>query len=113
MTIFWGFIILLIVIGLTIIGFVYKGKLVKYEELEQKLENAVKEYVDEKFLYPNEGEKVKITLQELISENKLDSLNLENDSCDGYGIVSFNGNTFDYKVYLKCDYYQTKNYNKN
>ena len=40
----WGSVLFLLVGGLTAIGFVYKNKIKKYEELENKLESNVKAY---------------------------------------------------------------------
>ena len=56
----WGTILIVLVAGLTAIGFVYKNKLKKYEALESKLEESIKAYVDQKFIYPDEGKNIKI-----------------------------------------------------
>ena len=109
----WGTVLFLLVAGLTAIGFVYKDKIQKYEELENKLEDNIKAYVDEKFIYPEEGENIKITYLELKSNDAIDNLNINEEECDGYGIVSHDGNSFKYKTYIKCNDYKTKNYDKN
>lgn len=109
----WGSVLFLLVGGLTAIGFVYKNKIKKYEELENKLESNVKAYVDEKFIYPEEGENIKITYQELKSNNGIDNLNVDDEECDGYSIILHDGNIFKYKTYIKCKDYKTKNYDKN
>ena len=109
----WGSVLFLLVAGLTAIGFVYKNKIKKYEELENKLEEKIKIYVDEKFLYPEEGKNIKITYQELKSNNAIDGLNINDEECDGYGIVLHDGNNFKYKSYIKCNDYKSKNYDKN
>lgn len=109
----WGSILFLLVAGLTGIGFVYKNKIKKYEELESKLEESIKAYVDQKFIYPDEGKNIKVTYQELKSNDAIDNLNNEDEECDGYGIVLHDGNIFKYQTYIKCNDYKTKNYDKN
>ena len=109
----WGSILFLLVGGLTIIGFIYKEKIKKYEELENKLEEKIKAYVDEKFIYPEEGKNIKITYEELKNNNAIDNLNINEEECDGYGIVSHDGSTFKYNTFIKCNEYKTKNYDKN
>ena len=109
----WGSVLLILVGGLTGIGFVYKNKIKKYEELENKLADNIKIYVDEKFIYPEEGKNIKITYQELKSNDAIDNLNIEDEECDGYGIVLHDKNTFKYETYIKCKEYKTKNYDKN
>lgn len=109
----WGIILVVLVTGLTAIGFVYKHKTEKYESLENKLEESIKAYVDEKFIYPEEGKNIKVTYQELKSNNAIDIISIDDEECDGYGIVSHEDSTFKYKTYIKCDKYKTKNYDKN
>ena len=109
----WGTVLFLLVGGLTTIGFVYKNKITKYEELENKLADNMKNYVDEKFIYPEEGKNIKITYQELKSNDAIDNLNIDDEECDGYGIVLHDGSIFKYETYIKCKEYKTKNYDKN
>ncbi len=109
----WGFLLFLLVAGLTAIGFIYKNKTEKYVKLENKLEENIKAYVDEKFIYPEDGKNVKITYQELKSNDAIDNLNIDDEECDGYGIVLHDGSTFKYQTYIKCNDYKTKNYDKN
>lgn len=109
-SIIWGSILVCIVIGLTIIGFIYKNKTQKYEELENKIEEATKKYVDQKFLYPEKGDTLKITFQELRDNDVIDSLNIEEEECNGYVIVSKKEEVYQYDPYIKCANYKTKKY---
>ncbi len=109
----WGTILVVLVTGLTAIGFVYKNKTKKYEALENKLEESIKAYVDQKFIYPEEGGNIKITYQELKSNDAIDKLNIDEEECDGYGIITYEKDVFKYKTYVKCNNYKTKNYDKN
>ena len=109
----WGIILFVLVAGLTAIGFVYKNKIKKYEKLENKLENSIKAYVDEKFIYPEEGKNIKVTYQELKSNSAIDNLEINDEECDGYGIITHEREIFKYETYVKCNNYKTKNYDKN
>lgn len=111
-SIIWGTILVCIVTGLTIIGFIYKKKSQTYEELETKIEEAAKKYVDQKFLYPEKGDFIKITLQELQSNEAIDSLKVEEEECDGYVIISKKEEVYKYEPYIKCSKYTTKEYQK-
>ncbi len=107
-SIVWGCILFLIVSTLTVFGFIYKNKIKKYEELESKLVNATEKYVDEKFLYPEEGKVIKINASELKESEKITDLVVNDIECDGYVNVSYNGKTFSYKAYITCPEYKTK-----
>lgn len=109
----WGGCLFLLVAGLTAIGFVYKNKVKKYETLENKVQDALKKYSDEKFIYPEEGAEVKVTYQELKSNNYIDNLINDDEECDGYGLVLHVNGAFKYQAYVKCNDYKTKNYDKN
>ena len=47
----WGSILVIIVIGLTVVGFIYKDHQKEYKNLEKQIEESAKKYVEEKFLY--------------------------------------------------------------
>jgi len=111
--IIWSIVVVLIVIMLTILGFVLKNKTSKYTPVEEKLEEKAKQYVDKLFLYPeHKGERIKITSEEMIEEGILDELKIENDTCTGYVIVT-NNDVYKYNTYIKCTNYTTSGYDKN
>lgn len=110
LTILWGFIIVSIFVLLTVFGFVYKNKTNVYKELEQKLVEAEKKYVDAKFLYPQDGKTLKTTSEELIDEKYLDYLAIDNNECTGYVEVKRKNTIYEYIGYIKCDNYKTKGY---
>lgn len=110
-SIIWGTILVLIVIGLTAIGFLYKNKSGDYKKMEDRLVEVAKKYVDQKFLYPDLNKSVKVTYQEMKRENFISDLKKEEEECDGYVIVSNDG-VHKYKGYVTCDKYTTKDYEK-
>lgn len=106
----WGIVVVSLFILLTLFGFLYKKKANVYKELENKLIEAEKKYVDAKFLYPTTNEPVKITAKEMIENGFMNHLNLEEETCDGYAVVIKNGTVFEYKGYVNCKNYKTKGY---
>ena len=109
--IIWGVVVVVVIALLTTLGFIMKGKLSDYVKLEDKLETSVKKYVDAKFLYPTGSDTIKITSSELIANDYLDELKFEDDICEGYVIVSYNG-VYNYDTYIKCNNYKTTGYKK-
>lgn len=109
-SIIWGIMVVIIVALLTLLGFMYKDKTKVYKDLEKKLVEAEKKYVDAKFLYPQSGETLKTSHEELINERYLDNLKLEDKECSGYVEVYLDGTVYNYKGYVKCDNYETKGY---
>jgi len=107
----WGLIIGVIISILTILGFMMKSEFNSYNKLEEKLVSSAKKYVDAKFLYPTGSDTVKVTSTEMIDNDYLDILIYEDDICEGYVIVSFDG-VYNYDGYIKCDNYKTSGYEK-
>lgn len=110
--IIWGVIVVLVFALLTAFGFMYKNKSTIYKDLENRLVDAEKKYVDAKFLYPNNGEPLKITAKEMMDAGFLESMKLESETCEGYAVIQKNGTVFEYKGYVKCKNYTTKGYEK-
>lgn len=109
----WTVIVIMIFVLLTIFGFLYKNKTNVYKELEQKLIAAEKKYVDAKFLYPQGNEKLKITVNTLKENGFLDSLEINNEDCDGYVTIKKKNAVFEYHGYISCKNYKTKGYDQN
>lgn len=109
-SIIWGTILFLIFAGLTAFGLIYKNKSKDYKQLEDNLKNAAKQYVDQKFLYPNENDTLKVTSKELEENDIKDILKKDEETCEGYVIVTKKNEIYQYSPYIKCSKYQTKNY---
>ncbi len=109
--IIWGILVVTLVILLTIIGFILKKTDKTYSKLEEKLVEVAEKYVDAKFLYPSDGFTTKVLASDLIKDDYLDELKIDNDTCDGYVIVS-KEMVYKYKAYIKCNKYTTKGYEK-
>ncbi len=110
MYILWGMIVVGLFTLLLIFGFSYKNKVAVYKDLEQKLVKAEMRYIDEKFLYPDEKQSLKTEASLLIEGGYLTNLEVNDEKCDGYAIISKNKTVFDYKAYIKCPKYKTKGY---
>lgn len=106
----WGIIVVLIFALLTVFGFVYKNKTNVYKELENKLVEAQKKYIDNKFLYPEDDKEFKVKAETLIENGFLDNLNIENDECSGYASIKKNGMVYEYFGYVSCKNYKTRGF---
>lgn len=80
-----------------------------YIDLENKLEESAKKYIETEEILVN-GD-YKITLYTLKTNGYIEELkDKNNESCNGYVMVSnLNGNVY-YNGYILCNNYQTKNY---
>ena len=107
----WGIIVIFLFSLLTVFGFVYKNKTRGYKKLEEKIIEAEKKYVDENFLYPQDNQKITTSVNELIETGYLDNLDIKDDVCIGYAEVSKINSVYEYKGFIMCDKYQTKDYN--
>lgn len=111
-SIVWGFVLVILVASLTAVGFLYKSKASGYKDLEEELVNLAQKYVESRFLYPEDKQKIKITLDDLKDYDYIEELKKDEDVCDGYVILSYDGFAYQYKGYIKCPKYTTKNYEK-
>lgn len=109
-SVIWGVFLVIIVVILTVFGFVYKSKTSEYKKLEEELVNAAEKYVETKFLYPEEKQTVKVTFDELKDNQILKELKKDDESCDGYVTLTYDGHVYKYKGYVKCPKYTTKDY---
>lgn len=111
-SIVWGVVLFLMVVGLTAIGFVYKSKASDYKKIEEELVNITEKYVEAKFLYPDEKDSIRIRLSELQNDGYMEELKKDEDVCDGYVVLTHNGFIYEYKGYVKCPKYTTKGYDE-
>lgn len=95
----WGTIMIFLVVGMTIIGFIYKNKTKEFKEFEEIVAEKAKDYLVLNNLN-------KVTIEELKNSNIIDSLIVDGKNCTGY-VVS---NNAEYKSYIKCGSYKTKGY---
>ena len=112
----WAIIVIAIISLLTLIGYKYKENTNKYKKAENNFVKYVKIYADEKFIYPDEGESIKVKLEDLQKDGKVRvSLVCDNagdvtcEKCDGYVKITKKG-VYKYKAYIKCENYTTKGY---
>lgn len=98
-----------IVVLLFCFGVVLSRKNKPYKEKENELIEITKMYVESSTWYPTQGERIKITIEELIEKEMIKEVKVEEDSCVGYIEVKNNG-IIEYKTYLKCQNYETHGY---
>ncbi len=105
----WGVMVVIILALLTYLGLKLTEIDNKYVELEKKLISNTEKYVDAKFLYPEGEDILKVTSQELIENEYLETLEYNGDTCTGYVIVKLD-NAYKYDAYIKCKNYTTEGY---
>lgn len=106
-TIIWTISIVVIIVGLTFIGFHIKDDKVSNimeESIVEKTQKYLNLYVK---LYPTLNNEKKITVDELIDAGYNPNLNKD---CTGYVIVKNTNMGFTYHAYVKCPDYVTKDY---
>ena len=108
-SVIWGMVMILIFGLLTFVALNWKKSDREYKKLEELLVSKVTSYYESKYSYPTGMEVVTISLSELKENNILDELKYNDDVCDGYVKVSFDG-VINYKGYIKCNNYVTKGY---
>ncbi len=110
-SIIWGLLLFAIFSLLTFFALKWKTKTNGYFELENKLVSNTKSYFESKYSYPNQGEKKIITFNELKENNIIDEIKYNDDNCDGYTLVTYD-KVIDFKGFIKCNNYTTKDYEK-
>lgn len=108
----WITLILVLVFGLTIIGLNINSKNKKYYDLEDTIESATKNYLGQ---YPDEFplNTLNMTSERLIATSFLDNLNISGEECKGYVVVKKKYMYYEYKPFIKCKKYSTKNFDDN
>ncbi len=108
----WGLLLFLIVAGLTAIGIVYKKESKEYMNFESIIATASKDYIEKKGFYP-ENDSITIKTEELLEEKLIESLQVKEQECIGYVIVTNKDGKDTYKPYIKCGKYKTRGYKEN
>ena len=81
----------------------------QYIDLENKIENAARKYINDKEISIS-GE-YKLTLTSLKNDNYISDFNDNfGNSCNGYVLITNVDNINYYKGYILCNDYQTNNY---
>lgn len=110
-SIIWGMFLVTLFIIVTIFAFKFKSNSKKYLGLGEEFSSKAKEYVEDNNLYPEKSDNLKITKSDLIENGYLEELEINDDVCDGFVIVSYKDN-YEYKAYLKCNKYISAKYEK-
>ncbi len=107
----WGIVVVILIGGLTFLGFHIKKQNEPYKKLEKELEKQAIALIGEKPNYlPGGGV---LTLIDLSNNNYRVDMKVNNDICDdGYIVVTKNMGLYSYKGYIKCNNYTTHGYKK-
>ncbi len=112
---------LLIITGVFVVVFIIlliatnkkEDKKIEYTEIEKKLVDASKKYLEKLELLPKEvGDKVQVSSDVLISNNYIKEFDkmTSDTNCFGTVIVQKDGEKYNYMPYLTCDNYETKTF---
>jgi len=116
LTIVWIILIALLITTLGFIGISVSIKTKPYKALEGDIVESMKVYYGQDTnlkKLPTKGKTHKVTLEELKTFGLSINNNINEDICDGYGIVIGESVSHSYKAYIKCKNYTTKNYENN
>lgn len=105
--------IIVILFGLSFISINSSIRNKPYKNLEKEIVNGMKMYYGQDSnlkKLPKYKDTHKVTLAELEAFGVNINNIVNNDKCDGYGIVTGEKVSHSYKSYIKCKNYQTKNY---
>lgn len=86
-----------------------------YKALEADIVVGMKQYYGQDInltKLPANNKTHKVTLKELKAFGIKINSDVNDDNCDGYGIVTGETLSHSYKAYIKCNKYTTKNYEK-
>ena len=79
--------------------------------IEKKIENYAESYVEAYSKYPLGEDKLKITLENLLTNDIMKKDILDKENCtDAYVMVYLKDMVYHFDGYLKCEEYTTKNY---
>ena len=107
----WGLVLFGIVVVLTIFGFIYKKQSKIYQEFEQNVSDMAKDYMEKKGIYL-ENETFLISIQDLLEENFIESVEINENVCNGYIIATNKDSVDSFKTYIDCVKYKTRGYDK-
>lgn len=113
LTVLWIILIILLLTTLSIIGFNVSKRTKPYKALESDIVESMKIYYGQDTnlkKLPSKGKTDKVTLEELKSFGIKINNKVNEDVCNGYGIVTGETVSHTYKAYIKCNDYITKNY---
>ena len=104
----WIFVVVILISGLTYVGYLIKNENKVYKVLENKLGEVAQGYFGEN---PDLLSNNKIVQDTELGSYKEEILTkLKENDCKGYVKTTSNMGIYEYKAYIKCNNYETKNY---
>lgn len=105
----WFFVAVILVGGLTILGFKITKAKKPYRDIENTLKEAAISVVGQ---YPLLGNRELLTLDDLKDNGFEVNMNISNEVCQGYVVLIKSGQILKYKPFVKCSSYETKGFDK-
>lgn len=115
-TIVWVICVVMLTILLTSIGIYVTNKTKPYKALEADIVEAMKIYYGQDSnlkKLPDRNRTTKISIEKLEEFGLEINTKVNNDNCEAYGIVRGESVSYTYKAFIKCNDYETEEYEKN
>lgn len=107
--ILWGILLVCLFGALTVFGKKYL-EVKDYKDYEANLEESAKKYMGEHIgEYPKNDDLLYLT-EEQLEEYIIEKVEIEDDECSGFIVISNSNTGYKYDSYIKCNNYETKNY---
>lgn len=110
MLVCWVILIVSAVSTLTYIGLRYENMTKEYQILEVDLVEAADIYIKINDIKLSTSEEFTIKTEELLEQNIIKTMDVGEDTCEGYINVKKNISKINYKAYIKCREYTTADY---
>ena len=104
----WFFLIILILGTLLYIGKIHGRNEKKYLTLEMELEEAASIYFSQSNLSLSNGESLSVDINDLYNNGYIDTISVNQDTCDGTVLIEKNDNEYSYDASIVCDNYKTE-----
>ena len=101
----WGLFVIVLLACFLYIGFKTDNNYKAYYSLESNLEEAASMYFTQNPFTLEEGESMKVDINDLSSY--VDDLKVKGDKCSGYVLISKKDGKNTYKTYLTCEKYKS------
>jgi hypothetical protein len=106
----WTLIAVILISGLTFVGFKIKEQNKPYRLLESELESKAEALIGEYPSLINNGNILEI--DDFLNNNYEVDMTVNGDKCEGYVLIEKKLSIYSYKAYLKCNSYETTGYSK-
>ena len=106
----WIFLMVVLLSALLFFGYAYIDSISGYQSLEADMVEAGDFYLNINNIELSVGESIRLESKQLIEAKTINSMEVEDDKCEGYVEIKKNISNYDYKAYIKCNEHTTEGY---